>query len=313
MIKAEKLSGMLEEQCALWAEKVLEYDTSKWQEMSIKPVNTLQLFITNKCNLRCKGCFYAHNLGGEEMDIDRYKLYVLDNLHEINKVIILGGEPTLHKNLPRMIRFNNACRLRTTIYTNGYNLDMLEKMGPEELKHTDIRIGVHGTVSSEKPLMNIKKISLPVTIVYMLTKNNIHEMMTAAKVAEKDFNCRRFYISSIRDILATKDYWKDTEETLSMEDYFNTVQKFINDYKGGLDVHIAWRGVVRTQDEKGIKKERVSKCRFGNIFPDGKKIICPLDISNNVYSDELRFNTRHCNKNSSCILTKIALKNRMKK
>lgn len=311
MIKTEKLSGILEEQCALYNDNILKYDTSRWEETKVKPLNTLQMFITNKCNLRCKGCFYAHNLGEGKMNIDRYKLHVLDNLNDIKKVVILGGEPTLHNNLPRMIRFNNACRLRTTIYTNGYKLGILEGMRKQELRYTEIRIGVHGTVSSEKPLMNIKKTSLPVTITYMLTRENGHELMTAAKIAEKDFNCKKFYISSIRDILTTQDYWKDTEETLPMEEYFNAVQRFVNDYKGKMDIHIAWRGVVRTQDEKARKGECVNKCRFGNIFPDDKKIVCPLDISKNVYSDELRFNERQCNKNSSCILTKIVLKNKM--
>jgi len=51
----------------------LQYDQSKWQELIPRPVNTLQLFITNKCNNRCKACFYAHKLGSEEMSFDDYK------------------------------------------------------------------------------------------------------------------------------------------------------------------------------------------------------------------------------------------------
>ena len=36
----------------------LVYDMNKWKERITDPVPTLQLFITNKCNKRCAGCFH---------------------------------------------------------------------------------------------------------------------------------------------------------------------------------------------------------------------------------------------------------------
>ncbi|MDD5164752.1 MAG: 4Fe-4S cluster-binding domain-containing protein, partial [Patescibacteria group bacterium] len=90
------------------------------------PVNTLQLFITNRCNLRCKGCFYAHKLGAKEMSLREYQDYILKYLPEIQKVILLGGEPTMHKNLPQMLKFNNQYGLKTTIYSTGFNLEQFK-------------------------------------------------------------------------------------------------------------------------------------------------------------------------------------------
>lgn len=126
--------------------------------------------------------------------------------------------------------------------------------------------------------------------------------MKTAMMAEKKFDCQGFYISSIRDIAVTQDYWKDTKETLNLEGYFKAVQNFVKNYNGRIPrLHIARRGIIIGN------KQKVTKCRFGNIFPDNKKIICPLDISKKLYSKELMFNKRPCNKNKECILQKIVL------
>ncbi|MDP2908904.1 MAG: radical SAM protein [Nanoarchaeota archaeon] len=282
--------------------RTLKYDTKKWEELSPKPVNTLQVFITNKCNMRCKACFYAHRLGKEELPFKRYQQLISTYKSKIDKIILLGGEPTLHKNLNKIITLNTKLGLKTTIYTNGYNIKMLEHA---DLSKTTIRIGVYGAELSEKPLEDVPSVNFPVTIVYMLRKDNVQELMKVAKMAEERFNCKGFYISSIRDITATQNYWEDTKETLPLKKYFKTVQDFINNYKGGIrKIHIARRGVITTKN----KSLTVNRCRFGNVFPDGKKIICPLDISKKGYAPELRFNERPCNKNKECILQKIVLK-----
>ncbi|MFA4853469.1 MAG: hypothetical protein WC599_13210, partial [Bacteroidales bacterium] len=72
---------------------------------------------------------------------------------------------------------------------------------------------------------------------------------------------------------------------------------------GSIELNISKRGVL-----KGKVEPKPGKCRFGNIFPDKKKVICPFDISLKKYADELCFNERNCNKNSSCLLMKIVLK-----
>ncbi|MFH1637801.1 MAG: radical SAM protein [Candidatus Woesearchaeota archaeon] len=280
--------------------KILEYNQEVWEEIPTKAVNTLQLFITNRCNLRCTACFYSKKLGKEEMGIEDYRKQVSENLKGIEKVILLGGEPTLHSKLEDLISFNRNQGLKTTIYTNGYKLKRLENF---DLEKNTVRIGVYGSYSSEKPLSKIEKTSVPATIVYMLRNDNVHELMEAAKIAE-EFNCKRFFISSIRDIMQTRDYWKDNENTLPLDEYSNIVQDFVNNYDGNLELHIARRGVLKSKKYS----TKVDKCRFGNVFPNGKKIICPFDISLEKYSDNLIFGKRKCNKNDNCLLTKIVLK-----
>ncbi len=280
----------------------LEYDENVWEEFIVKPVKTLQLFITNQCNLRCRACFYAHKLGREEMSFDEYKSHVLKYNEEVEKIILLGGEPTLHSNLEKIFEFNKDNDLRTTIYSNGTKLKMLENI---DLSEVSVRIGVMGARSSEKPLNNVERVKIPVTIVFMLRPDNVDELMTTAIMAEKEFNCERFMISSIRDVAQTRNYWKDNENTIPLKEYAKIVQGFVNDYKGGLnELHLSNRGVIYGKKQGII----VDKCRFGNVFPDGKKIICPFDISLKKYTNKLIFNERNCNKNNACLLTKTVLR-----
>ncbi|MGV8087078.1 MAG: radical SAM protein [Candidatus Woesearchaeota archaeon] len=284
----------------------LTYNNNKWKEKITAPVPTLQLFITNKCNKRCKGCFYEENLGTDEISFDKYKNLILSYKDKIQKVILLGGEPTIHKELDKMIEFNIENNLKTTIYTNGKDLSRLENIS--NINFVETRIGILGLYRGEKNLAEIKSTKIPVTITYMLRKDNIDELMTTVKYAEENFNCKKFYISSIRDIITTKDYWIDTDETIELMEYGSIVQKFINEYEGNIPrIDISRRGILTTSFD--LLYPEIDSCRFLNIFPDDKKIICPFDISKSIYhtTEKYEFNSRRCNKNDQCLLQKIVL------
>ena len=140
----------------------LVYDMNKWKERITDPVPTLQLFITNKCNKRCAGCFYEESLGNEEMPLNRYKEIINEYKTRIKKVILLGGEPTIHKDVDKMISFNMEQNLKTTVYTNGKDLKKLEDIHTEDIRNgtennLDVRIGILGLYHGEKNLAEIKK------------------------------------------------------------------------------------------------------------------------------------------------------------
>jgi MoaA/NifB/PqqE/SkfB family radical SAM enzyme len=238
------------------------------------------------------------------MTFEQYKEYLQRYAKEVEKVILLGGEPTIHPQLERMLDLNREFNLRTTIYSNGFDLKKLESV---DMTDVSLRVGVYGNNGSEKPLSRVYRTSLETDIVYMLRKDNVEELLETAKVAETEFNCRGFYISSIRDIAVTQSFWKDSDETLPLGDYCKVVQNFVNNFDVKIKkLHLARRGLLYT----GNEKNQTECCRFGNIFPDGEKIICPLDISRKIKADELVFNKRKCNKDDFCVLQKIVLEYR---
>ena len=94
-----------------------------------------------------------------------------------------------------------------------------------------LRVGVMGAYASEKPLSMVHRTKMPLEVVYMVRADNVGEIMAAANMAEKEFNCNKFFISSIRDIADTKNYWEDNEGTVPNEEYLEIVQKFLDEYK----------------------------------------------------------------------------------
>ena len=76
--------------------------------------------VTNRCNLRCKGCFFfsseEHKAADEEMDLKKWELFIdKEKERGVNLAILIGGEPTLY--LDRVEAFYQ--RLPTFCATNG--------------------------------------------------------------------------------------------------------------------------------------------------------------------------------------------------
>lgn len=76
--------------------------------------------VTNRCNLRCKGCFFfssgEHEAAREENDITRWEAFIDSEMDRgVNLAILIGGEPTLC--LDRVEAFYR--RLPTFCATNG--------------------------------------------------------------------------------------------------------------------------------------------------------------------------------------------------
>ena len=108
----------------------MKFPWHKYEEIKANRANTLQMFITNICTMKCKGCF-ARNIMSDDVDvmpIDEY-ITAIDSLlmKGGEKVNLLGGEPTLHPLLKDIIQINKDAKLRTTIYTNGGNMHKWDK------------------------------------------------------------------------------------------------------------------------------------------------------------------------------------------
>jgi len=80
--------------------------------------------VTNKCNLRCKGCFFfssnEHKAAQEEMDLKKWEEFILrEKARGVNLAILIGGEPTLcldrvelfYKNLPTFCATNGIIQI----------------------------------------------------------------------------------------------------------------------------------------------------------------------------------------------------------
>lgn len=275
----------------------LVYDSDKWVEEHPVLTNTLQLFITERCNLRCPECFNMKNLGNRDMSLEFYQKSVSQFSGEVGKILLSGGEPTLHRQIRDIIRFNHDQGLKTTIYTNGA---ALEKLSDIPLEGLSVRVSIFGIEDCVKALRDLEPYShLPVMFTYMLKKDNIHELLPAAQILEKEYNCQDLLISTCLG----EDYWTEYENTLPLSRYPEIVNNFLAHYEGQMTIHIAFRGVIKGKHPA----HNPETCRFGNIFLD-KLIQCPYDIQRDLTTDQIKFGIVKCNKNDSCLLSKIILR-----
>jgi MoaA/NifB/PqqE/SkfB family radical SAM enzyme len=104
--------------------------------------------VTNRCNLRCKGCFFfssdEHKAADEEMDIRKWQAFVEREIDRgVNLAILIGGEPTLY--LDRVEAFYK--RLPTFCATNG-----LIKIPRDKFADMMLGISLWGDEEDEKIL-----------------------------------------------------------------------------------------------------------------------------------------------------------------
>lgn len=104
--------------------------------------------VTNRCNLRCKGCFFfssgEHQAAPEEMDVKKWEDFIdREKERGVNLAILIGGEPTLC--MDRVEAFYK--RLPTYCATNG-----LIKVPRDKFPDMMVGISLWGSGEDEKIL-----------------------------------------------------------------------------------------------------------------------------------------------------------------
>ncbi|UCH31505.1 MAG: anaerobic ribonucleoside-triphosphate reductase activating protein [Candidatus Bathyarchaeota archaeon] len=96
---------------------------------------TAVLFLP-RCNLRCPFCHNATLvLNPEEMQtipFEEIRLYLIKNKRWLDGVVITGGEPTIHNDLPILCNQIKELGLKVKLDTNGTNYDLLQELIAKE-------------------------------------------------------------------------------------------------------------------------------------------------------------------------------------
>ncbi|MEM5793640.1 MAG: radical SAM protein [Candidatus Aenigmatarchaeota archaeon] len=90
-----------------------------WEEIRKRKFSTA-LYITSRCNLRCKICYlnFAHSM--KDMTIEEIKHFLKKNKSRF--ISLTGGEPTVRKDLPKIIKLLTKMGRKVLIITNGIKL-----------------------------------------------------------------------------------------------------------------------------------------------------------------------------------------------
>jgi MoaA/NifB/PqqE/SkfB family radical SAM enzyme len=120
-----------------------------------------QLVVIRRCNLSCGYCSeYDKTSEPVPAGMLEERLRKLKTLGTFG-ISITGGEPTMHPELPRLIRTSRQLRFyRTSMITNGFLLqpELIESLNEAGLQRMQLSIdGVQPNETTQKVLNNLKK------------------------------------------------------------------------------------------------------------------------------------------------------------
>jgi len=250
--------------------------------------NTANVFfhVLTACNLRCRHCDINPEQHGQDTlpitTIEAWLECFADRNPGAN-LIFLGGEPTLHPDLPQAIRTAKKLGFGSvTVDTNGYLFhDILEKVTPDDAdffsfsldgasrKTNDAIRGAGCFDACTSGIRNAKQKGFHTSLIYTVSRLNAHELFQMPKLL-KDLGINRFFIQviGIRGKSA-----QHTDIQLSRREWLDIVPKTA-EAAAELGITVTYPKVFLDPKEPFECAGRVADNYF--VFPNGRVYRCPL-------------------------------------
>lgn len=104
------------------------------------PGKVAAIIFTQNCNFRCHFCYNPMLVVLSEVNKDRFQIkesdlftFLKKRVGKIDGIVISGGEPTLHEDLPDFIKKIRDLGYKIKLDTNGTNPGMLDKLIKDKL------------------------------------------------------------------------------------------------------------------------------------------------------------------------------------
>jgi SynChlorMet cassette radical SAM/SPASM protein ScmE len=176
----------------------------------MKTPRSVDLSITNRCNLRCTYC--SHFTGGGDVGQDLPKEEWLQFFGELNRCAVMnvtvgGGEPFCRKDLRELIEGIVRNRMRFTILSNGTLItDEMAAFLSSTGRCDGVQVSIDGSVPTThdacrgegnflKAMQGIKSLqknNVPVTVRVTIHKHNVRDLENVAKLLLEDIELPSF-------------------------------------------------------------------------------------------------------------------------
>jgi MoaA/NifB/PqqE/SkfB family radical SAM enzyme len=298
--------------------------------------NSSNLFfhILTKCNLRCRHCYInPEQQGKKNLSLVTIKAWLdafVSNSATTN-VIFMGGEPTLHPDLSRAIKYaKDRGFISITVDTNGYLFhDILTRVSCQDVdffsfsldgatRETNDRIRGKGSYDTcKKGIQKAVDKGFAASLIYTVSTINIHELELMPSLI-KNLGIDRFFIQVIglRGKVALRELTEDPKQTLQVSrskwlDIIPAVAQKI----AGLGVTVSYPKVFLELEERFECAGLVAQNYF--IFPNGRVYRCPLcedhPIHSLVFEDNMLRETESLNESDlfklniaeGCVMNKL--------
>lgn len=246
------------------------------------------LHILTACNLSCKHCYINTAEHGTTQltreQLEKWIALFADRTKTTN-MIFLGGEPTLHRDLPYAIRLAKESGYSVTVDSNGYLFnDMLSKTTPLLLDYLSFSLDgpdaqindpIRGQGVFDVCTANITRavdLGYQVSVIYTVSRKNIHALEGMVQLLQ-DLGVRKFFIQVIG--LRGKSAISENDENsqVSRKEWLDVVPEIARRVaeKG---IHVTYPKVFLGPHEQFECAGNVAENFF--IFPNGRVYQCPL-------------------------------------
>jgi MoaA/NifB/PqqE/SkfB family radical SAM enzyme len=254
--------------------------------------------ILTACNLSCRHCYINRKQHGTGQltreQLERWMTLFADPDKKSN-MIFLGGEPTLHPDLPFAIQKAKELGYFVTVDSNGYLFnDLLTRTTPELLDFLSFSLDgpdaktndpIRGEGVFDTCVANIKRAvgaGFNVSVIYTVSRKNLGALHRMVPLLLK-LRVKKFFIQVIG--LRGKSARADSEEVsqVSRQQWLDTVPEVAR-LAAGQGIHVTYPKVFLSAKEQFECAGVVAENFF--IFPNGRVYQCPLceDYPINAYS-----------------------------
>jgi MoaA/NifB/PqqE/SkfB family radical SAM enzyme len=285
--------------------------------------------ILTRCNLKCRHCYINRKQHGKNtLPIETINTWLRAFASKNKKanVIFLGGEPTLHPDLPEAVfKAKSLGYSSITIDTNGYLFhDILSKVSPDVIDYFSFSLDgatrktndmIRGKGSFDTCIQGIKNAvqqGFGTSLIYTVSTINIHELDKIAPLL-KELKIERFFLQVI-GIRGKSAESRQDKLQVSREDWLNIIPQTAQ--------QIARLGIIVTFPKVFLNLEEPFECAglvADNyfIFPNGRVYRCPLcedyPLHSLIFKDNILANTPRLNESDlfslnipeGCVMNKL--------
>lgn len=253
-----------------------------------KDATNVFFHILTQCNLKCKHCYINTKQHGKQvlpLETIAAWLKVFARKSSAANVIFIGGEPTMHPDLPAAIKKAKTIGYSSiTVDTNGYLFhDILSKVDPDEVDYFSFSLDgatrktndmIRGDGSYDNCIAGIRKTiqaGFAASLIYTVSKMNVHEL-DKMPLLLRDLKIERFFIQII-GIRGESAKIGRKKLQVSRSEWLSIIPDLVEKI-AGLGITVAYPKVFLNIDEPFECAGLVAENYF--IFPNGRVYRCPL-------------------------------------
>ncbi len=262
------------------------------------------LHLLTACNLACRHCYInpaQHGTATLPLDTVRQWLKLFARPERQTNLILLGGEPTLHPELPAIIRAAKSMRYAVTVDTNGYLFhDLLDKVTPKELDYLSFSLdgpeaAINDPIRGEGVFsictVNIRKAvsqGFNTSLIYTVSGLNIDHLHRMPALLA-DLGVQRLFIQVIG--LRGNPAITKASDTVNWQvdpgQWLQVVPR-VAEEAARLGIHVVYPKVYLESEETFQCAGIVAENFF--IFPNGRVYRCPLCEDHPIHSSTIEKN-----------------------